>query len=273
VYACGNELIGDMLPTRLTANMKRYGLVYLVHGRGVFESASFPATEVSPGQALLLFPDEPHRYGAPAGGAWEEYWFRVDGPTIRDLHGRGVLDKRTPVFNVGLDAEYVTLFDRMIQIAAEPAADKRLIPGMVMHLPNSTLVPRRPPALSDTAAKVLAIAEKVRRDPRRAWRFVDLARDHGLSYSLLRRQMTLRVGVPPHQYLLRERMRLACESLARGSSVKEACEYVGMSDPYHFSKLFKKVMGQAPRAYSHSVRRQGHTAKRRAAQSGGTATY
>jgi len=45
-------------------------------------------------------------------------------------------------------------------------------------------------------------------------------------------------------------MSMAAEHLARGSAVKDVCFKVGMTDPYHFSKLFKSVWGKSPRAYA-----------------------
>jgi len=44
-------------------------------------------------------------------------------------------------------------------------------------------------------------------------------------------------------------MKLACQHLAYGTSVQESCFKVGMEDPYHFSRLFKKIMGKAPSYY------------------------
>jgi AraC-like DNA-binding protein len=257
VYACGHEIPGQSLPSRPEWSMKRYGLVYLVRGNGCFESASCPAADVSPGQVVVLFPDEMHRYGALPGGLWEEYWVRMDGPTIRLLHRNGVLNEQKALLTVGLAPDVVELFDQIIRTAGDPTTDKRRIPGMVLHLLNEFIVPRRSYSLSETADKVRAVIDEVRSDPARDWRFGELARSHGLSYSLLRKQLTARLGMPPHQFLVRERMRLACRSLAQGLSVKQTCESVGMQDQYHFSKLFKKVMGQSPRVYAGSIRRQG----------------
>jgi AraC-like DNA-binding protein len=255
VYACGHEIPDDCLPARPEWSMKSYGLVYLVRGSGRFESASCPVADVSPGQVVLLFPDEKHRYGALPGGLWEEYWVRIDGPTMRSLHRNGIIDTRRALLTVGLDAECISLFDGIVRLAGDPLADKRHLPGMALHLLNAFLVPRRSLSFSDTASKVLAVIDKVRSDPAREWRFGELAREHGLSYSLLRKQLATRLGIPPHQFLVRERMRLACQALARGLSVKQACVSIGMTDQYHFSKLFKKVMGQSPHVYAGSIRR------------------
>ena len=56
----------------------------------------------------------------------------------------------------------------------------------------------------------------------------------------------------PYQYLLRERMNLAADLLARRGSggdrplVRQVAEHLGFTDPYQFSRAFKRVFGVSP---------------------------
>jgi len=51
----------------------------------------------------------------------------------------------------------------------------------------------------------------------------------------------------PYQFLLRLKMNLAAEWLQQpGALVKQVAEHAGFSDPFHFSRAFKKVLGVAP---------------------------
>ncbi len=62
----------------------------------------------------------------------------------------------------------------------------------------------------------------------------------------------------PYQYLLRLKMHAAAQRLAHpGTLVKEAAEEVGFADAFHFSRLFKTVLGLSPAAFR---RLQGHRA-------------
>ena len=55
----------------------------------------------------------------------------------------------------------------------------------------------------------------------------------------------------PYQHLLRRRMNDAARRLqAAGASVKLVAENLGFSDPFHFSRVFKKVMGVSPSHYT-----------------------
>ena len=55
---------------------------------------------------------------------------------------------------------------------------------------------------------------------------------------------------PPRSYLIRKKINRAAEWLmAGGCQVKEVAHRVGFADPYHFSRVFKRVMGQSPRMF------------------------
>jgi AraC-like DNA-binding protein len=54
----------------------------------------------------------------------------------------------------------------------------------------------------------------------------------------------------PYQYLLRLKMNLAAERLQQpGNLVKQIAEETGFSDPFHFSRVFKRVLGLSPDAF------------------------
>lgn len=78
----------------------------------------------------------------------------------------------------------------------------------------------------------------------------EMAEHAGLSvshFSFLFKQQT---GYSPMDYFIHARMLHACSLLAlTDKTVHEiACE-LGYQDPYYFSRIFKKVMGVAPREY------------------------
>lgn len=64
-----------------------------------------------------------------------------------------------------------------------------------------------------------------------------------------RKRFVSEVGIPPLSYLQFCKMERAKKLLRIGTSVREAGIQIGMSDPYHFSKQFKRVVGMSPTAY------------------------
>ena len=65
-----------------------------------------------------------------------------------------------------------------------------------------------------------------------------------------RKRFVAEVGMPPLSYVLRCKMERAKELLReQNCSVRQVGIEVGMSDPYHFSKQFKNIVGISPSAF------------------------
>ena len=81
-------------------------------------------------------------------------------------------------------------------------------------------------------------------------RIPDLARLENLSHSRYVEVFRQMMGMPPATYLVRLRVRVACDLLENTDmSVKEIASAVGYGDAHFFSKLFKKYTGQTPIRY------------------------
>jgi AraC-like DNA-binding protein len=75
----------------------------------------------------------------------------------------------------------------------------------------------------------------------------DAAHACGLSAVHLSRLFRRFASESPHVFLSRMKMNHAAELIARNNlSVKSAAAEVGFEDPYHFSRVFKRVHGVAP---------------------------
>jgi AraC-like DNA-binding protein len=86
--------------------------------------------------------------------------------------------------------------------------------------------------------------------PAFAWTIDDLAKQTGLSRSVLAERFTELLGIPPMHYLAKWRMQIACEMLT-GSNANMAniAARVGYVSEAAFSRAFKKLVGQTPSAW------------------------
>jgi AraC family transcriptional regulator len=83
----------------------------------------------------------------------------------------------------------------------------------------------------------------------------DITQAVGVEASHLSRLFRRYQGLSPYQYLLHRKMALAAEVLMDPTAlVKEAASQVGFSDPYHFSRCFKKVHRVAPKEFQRSLK-------------------
>jgi AraC-like DNA-binding protein len=76
---------------------------------------------------------------------------------------------------------------------------------------------------------------------------VELAGAAGMSARLLTILSHRLFGEAPARFLLLLKLRRAEEMLRyRGLSVKEVSDALGFSNPFHFSRVFKRVVGVPP---------------------------
>jgi AraC-like DNA-binding protein len=97
------------------------------------------------------------------------------------------------------------------------------------------------------------VQEYVRTRLDRALSIRDLAEVAGCSPSSVHRQFHDFEGQSPGQWMARQRVERAAFLLRTTRlSVQEVGEQVGLTDPFHFSRYFKRQMGISPRAYQQS---------------------
>ena len=90
--------------------------------------------------------------------------------------------------------------------------------------------------------------------PADAWTVDRLAREVGVSRSVLAERFTGMLGHPPMHYLAMWRMQLASRLLADGRQVADVAEAVGYDSEAAFSRAFKKLVGAAPGTWRSSLR-------------------
>jgi len=88
------------------------------------------------------------------------------------------------------------------------------------------------------------------REPARAWRLDELAREVAMSRTSFAVRFKKIAGVAPSTYLLNLRMRFAEQVLREGSmSVSELGFSLGYRTESAFSNAFKRTTGMAPKRY------------------------
>jgi AraC-like DNA-binding protein len=80
----------------------------------------------------------------------------------------------------------------------------------------------------------------------------DAAEQMGMTYETFRQKFRKVFAISPVEYQLRVRMERAC-TLLLTCSVKEAANRLGYSDPFIFSRQFKKRIGISPREYKRQL--------------------
>ncbi|MCW8133841.1 MAG: helix-turn-helix domain-containing protein [Planctomycetota bacterium] len=83
----------------------------------------------------------------------------------------------------------------------------------------------------------------------------DLAEAAGMGLTAFRAAFLKAMGRGPRQYLEERRVEHAARALAETDrKILEIAEAEGYGDPYHFSRVFRRVMGASPRAFRARMR-------------------
>jgi AraC-like DNA-binding protein len=92
----------------------------------------------------------------------------------------------------------------------------------------------------------------------------DLAKDVGLSRSVLAERFVDLVVMPPMQYLAKWRMQIASGLLTGGTSnIAKIAAETGYGSEAAFSRAFKKMVGVPPSAWRHRLEPDGRPAAAR----------
>jgi AraC-like DNA-binding protein len=93
-------------------------------------------------------------------------------------------------------------------------------------------------------------------EPAQDWTIEELAKQVGLSRSVLAERFTNLVGIPPMQYLAKWRMQIAAGLLSGGrANVATIAAEIGYASEAAFSRAFKKMVGMPPSDWRRSVGR------------------
>lgn len=94
--------------------------------------------------------------------------------------------------------------------------------------------------------------------PAHNWTIEELAKQVGLSRSVLAERFTDLVGVPPMQYLAKWRMQIASGFLSSGSAnIATVAAEIGYGSEAAFSRAFKKMVGVPPSAWRRRLENGG----------------
>jgi len=225
-----------------------HGLEYVAAGRG-WIVLDGQRSELAAGSVFAYSADTRCEMETVAGDPMLKYFFCFTGrASAARLRRAGV--PVGAVRNVANHAELRPIAEDLIREGQRATRNTReicvtLFQLLLLKLANAT----HEPAISGEPARqnFLRCKELIDTEMTRLRTLDEIARRVGLEKSSVCRLFRRFLGTSPYQYLLRQKMNLAAETLLRhGGRVKEVAEQMGFSDPFHFSRGFKAVHGKSP---------------------------
>jgi AraC-like DNA-binding protein len=113
-----------------------------------------------------------------------------------------------------------------------------------------------PDERSSVDAKILELVGAIDHPSGRHVSIAEMAKRSGMGITAFRAAFEQTMGRPPHKYFEERRIERAARALVETDhKIVKVAEAEGYDDPYHFSRVFVRVMGVSPRAYRARTRR------------------
>jgi AraC-like DNA-binding protein len=212
--------------------IRKYYLVhFVIDGEGTFVNER-GTHRIRGGEAFLIRPGEVTTYTADTDNPWEYVWLGFNGNLAPSF------DNVPDVFNY--DASILTEISYAID---SDECREELVISAIFKLHASIIGGK---VLSDYPSRVksyinLHYMESVS--------ISAIADSLGLNRKYLARIFKDKMGVSMQEYLIEKRLNEAARLLKMGYNVEECAYMVGYSDPFGFSKAFKRKYGVPPGKY------------------------
>ncbi len=229
-----------------------YGIGIVDRGRRELE-ISGAYYSVGPGEVFIINAGEPHSCRSGEGGSHSYCVITLPSELIRQIAGDLIgTSADLPLFShtTSGDPRLATMLGDVIRLTGDPAltpeAEASLF-SLIEHLFISHLraITRVNPP-KDTLHTVDRIKQHIDRHCTEPLSLRDLSLAFAMSPFHLNRLFCHEVGVPPHTYLLHQRVHRARDMLVSGMSPAEAALESGFADQSHFSRFFKRIVGTTP---------------------------
>ncbi len=178
-------------------------------------------------------------------------WLTLEGPLCEDFMRQMNAWNRVPA-KQGMIPSQVILIRQIVQVLVRHTGTgdasyqlQQLMWGLIAAHAGQSVATSA--TLSHEIARVVDALRACRY--RDSFSLNDMAAISRMPVETFRKRFTSELGIPPLGYLQFLKMERAKTLLRSGMSVRQAGVEIGMSDPYHFSKQFKHIVGMSPTAY------------------------
>ncbi|WP_018933233.1 AraC family transcriptional regulator [Gracilibacillus lacisalsi] len=233
---------------------KSHIFIYCSNGEGWVELNKGPKQIILKNTLIVIPSETPHCYGSKDSNPWSIYWFHLRGKHVSHFIESFGLNGEPLQFPSNFFTKFTELFDQCYNMLIDKPYSK------VHHIHVSQTMRY---FLSTIGITSLRSQQEEKREHylesaiqymidhlHTTIKLSTLAKFIGLSKQHVIYIFKKETGFPPIDYFIRLKMQRACEMLdLTDMSIKEICNSLGITDPYYFSRLFKKIMGSSPTAY------------------------
>ena len=237
-----------------------YQAIYLVQGRGVFESTTAGKQNLAAGDVFVLFPGVWHRYRPLPKSDWETLWIGFNGSLVNTWTENQLLTPDAPIIRLGKKASLVAAYQQIMdRVFDDPAENPQRLAASAMDIlalilaPTQTELPQPSSRLFAEPVLDRCVADAVRliwTTGQHAMTVSDVAAAFPIARRSLERRFQRALGHTILDEIIRCRMERARQLLVETDMpLKSVAFAAGFSSAERMSKVFHRTQGVAPIQY------------------------
>lgn len=242
---------------RTKEEASQYVLIYCTEGEGWFE-LDHQIQRVTTNQVFILPKGQAHRYGCKKAHSWTIYWIHFDG-TLAGTFAEG-FDKPLQILpeKDSRIEERLRLFEEIFSTLKNGYSRNNLefSSSTLMYFLGSLkyLSAYRSADQTETTSKQRDVVDEaihfMRENIRKRLNLKDIADYVGYSSSHFSALFQQKTGYSPINYFNHLKIQEACHFLDFSEmKVNQISMLIGFEDPFYFSRIFTKTMGDSPSDY------------------------
>lgn len=228
-----------------------FQFIYVKQGKFTAEVID-KTVEIREGNVLIYHPGEAQKYHYSVKTSCETVWFHFSGSVLREvLVELGIYEDRVFHFNKTDEIEFLLsklLPEHRLKYRGYKISQNALLQQILCQLSRGADNINHP--YGEARQKLERVLIKMENDIKENFTLADYAAEIHLSVDRFSHLFTETMGVSPHRYILDLKINKAKQLFRQTDlNVREVAEFVGISDPLYFSRLFKKQAGVTPTDY------------------------
>jgi AraC-like DNA-binding protein len=241
-------------------DLGHYAIVFVLEGRGFFESKQTGRVDVQAGSSIILMPGVAHGYGPDGTRKWLEHWMIFDGSLPEMYRKSGLITPEGSVIDCSENSELLgslwSELDRLNSPNARYAGSQSSALGV--SILSLTVANSRSPMSprNDQYRVVIDIIEEMQAHVQdESFDIESAVQCTPYSYTHIRRLFKQYTGHPPIQYYNILKTRAAKRVLmTTDESANSIGRALGIEDPAYFRRMFKRIEGMTPQGYRNLMR-------------------
>jgi AraC-like DNA-binding protein len=229
-------------------------LIACLSGRGWVKLERERKLAIEAGDAVVIPKKARHSYGADDEAPWSIMWSHFRGSQLSEFTRMLGVTRSDPILKLPPSVLERLRFEELyLTLEAGCTMPNLLASSARLRMILIELARLRLPANQRTGLTHEAMRQNIewmRTNRHRKIGLPELAAQAGLSVPHYAACFKRQTGHSPVSYFQRLKIQHAAQLLALTDlPVKEIARTVALDDPFYFSRLFKKVMGQSPRQF------------------------